>query len=201
MKTNKLISWFNKQRLINNLNIKKKNKNKLNKWIFNDKIIFHKSKSFFSIKPFLLKQKNKKWFQPLIIQKEEGILGIIKRKKFNIDYYLLQAKIEPGNINGIQISPTVQATKSNYLRKHGGKRTVFLNFFLKKKRNIKILSNLKLSEQGTRFLEKHNRNILIEIKNINIPKKSNFCWLTKTNLKHLLQKKKYTKYGYYISII
>ena len=75
------------------------------------------------------------------------------------------------------------------MRKHGGKRTVFLNFFLKKKRNIKILSNLKLSEQGTRFLEKHNRNILIEIKNINIPKKSNFCWLTKTNLKHLLQKK------------
>ena len=29
-----------------------------------------------------------------------------------------------GNINKIQLSPTVQATKSNYLRKHGGKKWI-----------------------------------------------------------------------------
>ena len=46
-------------------------------------------------------------------------MGIIKN--VNTNKYLLQAKVEPGNINKIQISPTVQATRSNYLRIHGGK--------------------------------------------------------------------------------
>jgi oxidase EvaA len=58
-------------------------------------------------------------------------LGII-RKKFNNEYkYLLQAKLEPGNINNLQLSPTVQATESNYRRVHGGKKTPFSNIFLK----------------------------------------------------------------------
>ena len=32
----------------------------------------------------------------------------------------MRANVEPGNINKLQISPSVQATKSNY-RVHGGK--------------------------------------------------------------------------------
>ena len=135
MKTNKLIDWLNNQKKINKIKIKKKKINLLKDWIFKQNIIFHKSNNFFSIKPFLFQQKNKKIFQPLIVQREHGILGIVKKKIGGKDYYLLQSKIEPGNINGIQISPTVQATKSNYLRKHGGKKTPFLNYFLKKQKN------------------------------------------------------------------
>ena len=32
----------------------------------------------------------------------------------------MQAKVEPGNINSIQLSPTLQATRSNYTKAHGG---------------------------------------------------------------------------------
>ena len=71
--------------------------------------------------------KKKNWDQPIIVQKEIGILGILKKN----NKYLLQAKFEPGNINKIQISPTVQATKSNYTQVHGGKKVPFLNYFLK----------------------------------------------------------------------
>ena len=65
-----------------------------------------------------------------MVQNENGILGII-RKKFNNKYkYLLQAKLEPGNINHLQLSPTVQATESNYKRVHGGKKNpIFRTFF------------------------------------------------------------------------
>ncbi|MDC1032973.1 NDP-hexose 2,3-dehydratase family protein [Candidatus Pelagibacter sp.] len=188
MLNSELFDWVNKQKIINKLKIKKKDKDKLHKWHFNDNLIYHTNKNFFKIKPYVFEQFKKKWYQPLILQKEEGVLGIIKKTKSNIDYYLLQAKAEPGNINSVQISPTVQATKSNYLRKHGGKKTSFLNFFLKKNKNIKVLSSLKLSEQGTRFLQKKNRNILIEIKNINLPKKSNFRWLTKANIRYLIKR-------------
>ena len=136
MQINKLIDWLKKQKKINKLKIQKKNINYLKDWIFKKNLIYHKTKNFFSIKAFLFKQKNKKKFQPLIVQKEEGILGIIKQRRQGKDYYLLQSKIEPGNINGIQISPTVQATKSNYLRKHGGKKNTFLGLFLKIKKKF-----------------------------------------------------------------
>ena len=189
MNTNKLIDWLKSQKKSNKIRIKKKKINLLRDWIFKDNIIFHKSKNFFSIKAFLFQQKNKKRFQPLILQKEHGILGIIKQNKKGKDYYLLQSKIEPGNINGIQISPTVQATKSNYLRKHGGKKTLFLNYFLKQQKKIKIVSKIKLSEQGSRFLNKKNWNILLETDKINIPLKKNYCWLTKENIRYLINKK------------
>ena len=101
----------------------------------------------------------------------------------------MQSKIEPGNINGIQISPTVQATESNYLRKHGGKKTLFLDYFLKKKKKSNFISKIKLSEQGSRFLKKKNWNILVETKNTNIPLKKNYCWFTRENIKYLINKK------------
>jgi len=189
MKTNKLIDWLKSQKKKNKIRKKKKKINLLRDWIFKDNIIFHKSKNFFSIKPFLFQQKNKKRFQPLILQKEHGILGIIKQKKGGKDYYLLQSKIEPGNINGIQISPTVQATKSNYLRKHGGKKTLFLDYFLKQQKKLKIVSKIKLSEQGSRFLNKKNWNILLETDKTNIPLKKNYCWLTKENIRYLINQK------------
>ena len=113
MQINKLIDWLQKQKKINKLKIKKKNINHLKDWIFKKNLISHKTKNFFSIKPFLFERKNKKIFQPLIIQKEEGILGIIKQKRQGKNYYLLQSKIEPGNINGVQISPTVGTDNSH----------------------------------------------------------------------------------------
>jgi len=189
MNTNELIDWLKSQKKNNKIRIRKKKIDLLKDWILKDNIIFHKSKNFFSIKAFLFQQKNKKRFQPLIHQKEHGILGIIKQNKKGKDYYLLQSKIEPGNINGIQISPTVQATKSNYLRKHGGKKTLFLNYFLKQQKKIKIVSKIKLSEQGSRFLNKKNWNILLETDKINIPLKKNYCWLTKENIRYLINKK------------
>ena len=64
MKTNKLIDWLKNQKKINKIKIKKKKINSLNDWIFKKDIIFHKSKNFFSIKPFLFQQKRKKRFQP-----------------------------------------------------------------------------------------------------------------------------------------
>ena len=189
MKTNKLTNWLKNQKKINKIEIKKKKINLLKDWIFNKNIIFHKSKNFFSIKPFLFQQKNKKQFQPLIVQREHGILGIIKKKTDGKDFYLLQSKIEPGNINGIQISPTVQATKSNYLRKHGGKKTLFLNYFLKKQKKLKIISKIKLSEQGSRFLKKKNWNILLETDKLTIPYKKNYCWFTREDIRYLINKR------------
>jgi len=190
MQIKKLNNWIVKQKKKNLMNIKRVNLSSTEGWGINSFEIFNKKKKFFSIRPYKFRNQNKKvWYHPLIIQKEVGILGVIKQKINKIDHYLLQAKIEPGNIDNIQLSPTVQATKSNYLRAHGGKKTKYLKYFIKKKKEISVLTNLKLSEQGTRYFEKSNRNILVEVKNEKIEKNKNFILLSKKDLTYLIKKK------------
>ena len=186
MNSNKKINhWIKLQKKNNKIKIKLKKINQLNKWIYNNKDLHHTSGKFFKIVGISVNSNfgKKKWDQPIIIQNENGILGII-RKKFNNQYkYLLQAKVEPGNINKLQLSPTVQATKSNYSRVHGGKKTKFLNFFLNKKNLIKS----KQSEQGFRYLYKFNTNIIVNTKKItNIP--NNFYWFSKNDLNYFIKK-------------
>ena len=184
-----LNKWIKNQRKKNVITLVKKNIENIEDWNFNGSEIFHNTRAFFKIKAFQFEQKilKKKWYQPLIVQKEVGILGIIKKVINNKDHYLLQAKTEPGNKNGIQLSPTVQATRSNYLRKHKGKKTNYINYFLDKNFNKNFISKKRLSEQGSRYLEKTNLNILTEIKKIKL--KKNYIWVNKDNLKKLINKK------------
>ena len=184
-----LINWISNQKKKNLMNVVKTSSSNVDNWKVGEKKIYNLKKAFFSILPFEFKMNTKKWYQPLIIQKEVGILGILKKKIKSEDYYLLQAKVEPGNSNGIQLSPTIQATKSNYLRKHGGKSTSYLNFFIKQSKKNKILSSFRLSEQGTRYFNKSNKNILIDLKNQKIKKLKNFIWVNRKNLQYLLNKK------------
>ena len=59
-----------------------------------------------------------------IHQPEIGILGILTRLTGGAREYLMQAKQEPGNVDGAQVSPTLQATFSNYTQAHGGSLTL-----------------------------------------------------------------------------
>ncbi len=181
-----LKKWILDQKKINKIIVKRRNLNKLENWIISNNKIYHKTKKFFQIIGIRVSSNfNKKtWDQPIMIQNENGILGII-RKKFNRNYkYLLQAKVEPGNINQLQLSPTVQATESNYKRVHGGKKTQFLKYFMKKKFIIKS----KQSEQGLRYLNKFNTNYLVEIKeSLKLPK--HFKWFSKPELNYLIKQK------------
>lgn len=100
--------------------------------------------------------------QPVILQNEIGYLGIIRKRIAGEMMYLMQYKIEPGNINCIQISPTIQATKSNFTQQHGGKKPAYLDYFLQASK-YKIVVDQIQSEQSSRFLGKRNRNIVIEL--------------------------------------
>ena len=112
-----IYAWLKKQKKRQKIIIKKKNISELYSWKYKSGRIYHNSKKFFSIVGLRVISnfyKHYTWDQPLIYQNENGILGIIRRNKNREPEYLMQAKVEPGNINKLQISPTVQATKSNY---------------------------------------------------------------------------------------
>lgn len=125
-----------------------------------------------------------RWRQPIINQPEVGYLGIICKEFDGLLYFLLQAKIEPGNVNCVQLSPTLQATRSNYTCVHGGKRPAYLDYF-KNARQDQILLDQLQSEQGARFFRKRNRNIIIRVDD-EIEVGDDFRWLTLGQIKQLM---------------
>ena len=62
----------------------------------------------------------------------------------------------------IQLSPTIQATKSNFTQKHGGKKPKYLDYFINAA-DYEIIVDQIQSEQSSRFYKKRNRNIIIKV--------------------------------------
>ena len=154
--------------------------------------IHHASGKFFSIvgmKAYSKQREVEDWCQPIIKQPEIGILGIVAKKFDGVPHFLMQGKDEPGNIEGVQLSPTLQATKSNYTRVHKGKLPLFFNLFEDlDSGKRKILYKKLQSEEGGRFLQKHNLNVVIEVddsEKIECP--DNFIWMTMYQLKKLME--------------
>lgn len=149
--------------------------------------LHHDSGKFFSIVGIDVKTDygtNHHWRQPVILQPEVGYLGILTKEIDGVLYCLMQAKIEPGNVNCVQISPTLQATKSNYSRVHSGKSPHYLDYFVHAKPENIILDQLQ-SEQGARFLRKRNRNIIIKVDE-DVPVLEDFRWMTLGQIKDLM---------------
>jgi len=154
--------------------------------------IHHDSGKFFSIVGMKASSKHREvegWCQPILKQPEIGILGIVAKKFDGVLHFLMQGKDEPGNIEGVQISPTMQATKSNYTRVHKGKLPLFFDLFedLENSKR-KILYKKLQSEEGGRFLQKHNLNVVIELdEKDDVECPENFIWQTMYQLKRLME--------------
>jgi dTDP-4-dehydro-6-deoxy-alpha-D-glucopyranose 2,3-dehydratase len=183
--------WFNEKCKPEEFLVEKIPFSEMDKWGFDKNFnkLSHNSGRFFSIEGIDVKTNFgyvSHWEQPIINQPEIGILGIITKIINKKRYFLMQAKMEPGNINTLQISPTLQATKSNLTRVHQGKTPEYLDYFIDPKKSTVLVDQLQ-SEQGGRFLQKRNRNMVVEI-NQDIEILDDFCWLTLAELKYLFGK-------------
>ncbi|WP_411073224.1 NDP-hexose 2,3-dehydratase family protein [Streptomyces sp. cmx-4-25] len=125
------------------------------------------------------------WQQPIIHQPEVGILGILAKEIDGVLHFLMQAKMEPGNRNLLQLSPTVQATRSNYTRVHKGADVRYLEYFLGPRRG-RVLADVLQSEHGSWFLRKANRNVLVETDE-DVAPHEDFRWLTLGQIGRLLR--------------
>ncbi|HKT03970.1 MAG TPA: NDP-hexose 2,3-dehydratase family protein [Rugosimonospora sp.] len=125
-----------------------------------------------------------RWSQPIINQPEVGILGILAKEFDGVLHFLMQAKVEPGNRDGLQLSPTVQATRSNYTRVHRGKAVPYLHQFLDT-RGHRVIGDVRQSEQGSWFYRKRNRNMVVEVTG-DVEVLDGFRWLTLGQIHALL---------------
>lgn len=186
--TDSILSWIKERNDTVGVDIKKIGLSSSQSWFYDELngTIHNQNNSFFSIFGF------KKTLsdgcvisQPMIRQEEIGFLGILCKKIDGILYFLMQAKIEPGNINNIQISPTIQATKSNFTQKHGGAKPPYLEFF-KNADQYEIIVDQIQSEQSSRFYKKRNRNIMICVDK-DVPVLPSHRWMTLGQVKSLMR--------------
>jgi len=187
--TESAIKWLEDRNEEVNINVEKVKFDDLKQWKYDDNIgaLMHESGKFFSIEGIKINTNwghINEWEQPIINQPEVGYLGFITKEFDGILHFLIQAKIEPGNVNNVQLSPTLQATKSNYTRVHKGKKPNYLDYFINAKPEQILLDQLQ-SEQGGRFLKKRNRNIIIKVEE-DIEIKEDFIWLTLAQIKKLM---------------
>ena len=163
--------------------VKRINWSGCHQWKMDETSLHHQSRRYFSV-VFVRDQ----WRERMMIdQPEIGILGFLVAGNGPDRRWLVQLKSEPGNVGFVQIAPTVQATRSNYERVHGGRPTPFLAFFAESgKTGMDVLG----SEQGDRFLNKFNRNCkrLVSEDSVLPEAGEQYCWLSNEELKSNLRK-------------
>ena len=188
--TDQILGWMKSQNEEVVSNIMQIPISELRCWSYRDDRIRHNSGKFFSIDGIHIRtnyRNTPEWDQPIINQPEIGFLGFIVKKFNGVLHFLLQAKIEPGNLNIVQLSPTLQATRSNYTRVHGGKAPTYLEYFNGEK-DVLILVDQLQSEQGARFLHKRNRNIIVEVgEDEELEVKEGYIWASLGQIKELLR--------------
>lgn len=190
MSVREINDWIKEQNKKVSVKVSKTTFSNLKSWNISPDSISHSTGKFFSIDGVHVSTNWEEtfceWEQPIINQPEVGFLGFITKEFDGVLHFLLQAKIEPGNINHVQLSPTLQATRSNYTQTHKGNKPLYLEYFQNATSEQILLDQLQ-SEQGARFYKKRNRNIIIKLdENDDIPVYDNFVWATLGQIKQLM---------------
>lgn len=181
-----MISWLEKQRQRSEMTSRPIAFADSQEWTIQDGMLVHATGGFFRVeglKGRFRALELSELQQPIINQPEIGILGFLVCRRDGGVRWLLQSKNEPGNVGAAQLAPSVQATFSNYMRKHGGAPTFYLDHFLGAEG---YLSDSLQSEQGTRFLTKFNRNAVVEVPEEAALASNNFGWCSTSDLKDIL---------------
>lgn len=184
--TNQILDWINYKIESTKVNIIKIPIFSDGVWFLDDKgFIRNNNLSFFQIAGIRQKSSTKCVEQPIILQNEIGFLGIITKIINHQLLFLMQAKIEPGNVNVIQISPTIQATKSNFTQIHGGRKPHYLEYFTNVKNDNIIVDQIQ-SEQGSKFLGKRNRNMIVYVDD-EIDVLDSYMWMSLGQIKEFMK--------------
>ena len=186
-----VLKWLKKRNLKNKMKVKKIKVNELNDWSSDSGgNLFHKSKQFFGVMGIKVASASERevvsWDQPILTQKHGGILVILMREKKNgIIEFLLCARKEPGDTK-IKLCPSFSATQSNINLAHGGKKTLLSNLIFNHKKTNLIAKTIHY-EEGARFWQKSNQNLIIKINKKDQLKINNkgFIWLNLSQIKKL----------------
>lgn len=154
----------------------------LPEWIHEDGRLRNTRTDYFSIglyaqedgRTILLMQQGRKAIIMLLVGTIDGRRSV-----------LLSLRTEPGLIGLTNFSTTIQSTPSNYLRKHGGKSTPFIEIAMEPERHGQVLYDAFHHDWGEFYLGKTKRFLVVELASpVEAP--AGFRWVPLASAKALL---------------
>jgi len=194
-----IISWITRLKSYAELEVKNVPLNSIDNWQKDEYSIHHNQHKYFSViavKAEIGNREVNSWTQPLVKSAQEGIIAFIIKKINGVYHFLVQAKLESGNFDIIELAPTVQCLTGNYRKGLNEYEVEFLQYVLEpEKHGAKIRYSAHQSEEGGRFFEEQNQNMMIEVGeefDNHLPDK--YIWMT------LNQMKTFIKFNNYLNI-
>jgi dTDP-4-dehydro-6-deoxy-alpha-D-glucopyranose 2,3-dehydratase len=143
-------------------------------WILDHGILRNSKADYFSIglyaqehgEPFLL-----------MTQKDPALVLLLVSKIDDQDVILLSLRTEPGLIGLTNLTTTIQSTPSNYLRRHGGKTTPFIQIAMDPGAQGSILYEGAQYDWGDYYLGKTKRFLIVELGS-HAEAPPGFCWVS-----------------------
>lgn len=178
-----LDTWLDRVREADQFNMVSHSLDQSQEWFLHGGVIRHRTGRFFQIVGLRWLESGSICYRPFIEQREIGTLGFVARRSEEGLELLVHAKVEPGNVQVVQLAPTCQATASNCDRVHGGKEPPYSELFARSI-GYRMADSLQ-SEQGSRFLGKINRNVFLIVPDAHVTDFQH-AWIPIKLLKELL---------------
>ncbi len=189
-----IISWFTNLKMYASLDVTQCNLEEVSSWRIGENSVTHASGKYFEVLGIQCKVGNREmseWSQPIIKQREEGIIGFIVKKINGVLHLLVQAKMEAGNFDVLEMAPTVQCITGSYSKPEFS--VEYLDYFLERRGTVHF--DVVQSEEGGRFYQEQNLNIVIEVGETDLQDiHPHFIWMT------FKQAKEFIKFNNYFNI-
>lgn len=192
-----IIQWITSLKFRYELSVSRIEIEEMRHWNFDGNMVSHEDGKYFDVIGAHVEIGNREvvaWDQPMVRSAQEGLMGFIVKKIDGIYHFLVQAKLEAGNFDVLELAPTVQCLTGNY-RKGKNEYTIpYLEDILNApKKNIWYSSYQ--SEEGGRFFQEQNLNTIVEVGDeFPIDVDENYCWMT------LNQMLSFVTYNNYLNI-
>jgi oxidase EvaA len=175
-----IISWFTELKTQYEMSTERIPLKHLSNWVHTEREIYHESGQFFSVIAVSVHAGSREvfsWTQPLLKHDSFGLIGFLVKKINGVSHFLVQGKPEPGNLDVVEMAPTVSCSGAEY-RMQQPDKPPFLEIFMNASPDQIKYSSIQ-SEEGGRFYQWQNKNMIVELEDsdpIEVP--DNFIWMT-----------------------
>jgi oxidase EvaA len=160
----------------------------LEHWICDGESIRHESGRFFRVIGVEVAAENREigaWMQPMFAPTRAGSIAFLCQRRDGLLQFLVQARVEPGFIDGMELGATLQFSPPNYLRP--ADLPPFAAYLDCPPSWVRLRA--PQSEDGGRFYHDDTTNVVIELpedERIDLPR--NFRWMPLALLKRLMRR-------------
>ena len=184
------VSWFTRMRVDYSLETRSVPLKALADWTYDGRTIAHRSGRYFTVLGVSVVAGNREvasWEQPIIESKKGGVLAFVCQRRRGILHFLVQARVEPGNFDGVEMAPTLQCTPGNHEGGAAADLPPFYDLVMTAPAG-RIRYDALQSEEGGRFFHDQNRYLVVEADEgdeLDVP--ANYLWMTIRQLKELIR--------------